>query len=635
MSDPGTTIPTVEGLDGKGALRIAKDLAAEGRAAEARRWLHHVVDRSDDLATWSGAAKLLPRLLEAAPLSRSARVAVLGSSTTAQLATLLPLACARTGLHVEVYEAPYGQYRQEVLDPASALYAFDPDVVVLALHDGDVPLPLVSDDPATALADAARPIERLWELLGQRTRATVVQLNFAVPPEQPLGHLGPSVPGSRQRLLLELNLHLPAVAPPHVCFVDCAGLAASVGTRTWFDPRYWHLAKQAVAPRCLPLLSRHVGAVIGAALGLSRKALVLDLDNTLWGGVLGEDGLDGIRLGEGAEGEAFVAFQRYVTELQAKGVVAAICSKNDEHLVRDAFARHPAMVLDLEEVAVVAAGWDDKPAQLRRIASDLSLGLDALVFVDDNPVEREAVRQLVPEVDVIDLPSDPAGYVRALADYPYFATTRLTDEDRARGRQYRARAEAASALAEASSLEEFLDSLEMVATVEPVGPANLARVAQLVGKTNQFNLTSIRRTETELADLVAQPGVLAKAFRLRDRFDDHGLVGVLITRPVDDALEIDTWLMSCRVIGRTLEHAMLSRLARRAVDGGYTAINGTYSPTPKNGLVADLYPRLGFEPVGPPADDGTTRWRLAPSALSVRTHVRLDQLAADTGKAPA
>ena len=434
-----TTGPSREDATARELLGYSRRLLADGEPESARRWATAVVDVSDDLSVWSGAAAVARRCLDALPLARTARVAVLGSSTTSQLAALLPLACARAGLQVEVYEAPYGQFRQAVLDPGSRLYAFDPDFVVLAVHAGDLHLPMISADPAAAVQDAVREFEVLWRTLHERSASTVLQFTIAVPPEQSLGHLGPSVAGSRHRLLQELNLALAVALPRSVVLVDCARLAADVGARTWFDPRYWHLAKQAVSPAAVPVLARNVAAVLAASAGLSRKCLVLDLDNTVWGGVLGEDGLSGLQLGEGPEGEAFTAFQEYVLELKHKGIVLAVCSKNDEALVREAFADLRGMRLTLEDIAVLSAGWDDKPAQLRRIAADLGLGLDSLVLADDNPVERESVRQLVPEVDVVRLPEDPAGYVRALADYPWFETTRLTHEDASRTAQYRAR----------------------------------------------------------------------------------------------------------------------------------------------------------------------------------------------------
>lgn len=622
--ESGSVAPlSLETATGREALDCSRRLLAAGQHEAARRWATAVVDITDDLSTWSGAAAVLRRCAAQAPLGRTARVAILGSSTTSQLSALLPLACARAGLQVELYEAPYGLYRQEVLDPASPLYAFDPDAVVLALHEGDVDLPRFSDDPERDVDAALSDLGQLWRVLGERTRATVVQFTFALPPERALGHLTTAIAGARGRLLQELNLRMALRLPASVVLVDCAHLAASVGTRTWFDPRYWHLAKQAVSPRCVPLLARQTAAVLAAAAGLSRKCLVLDLDGTLWGGVLGEEGIDGLQLGEGPEGEAFTAFQEHVLALKATGVVLAVCSKNDEPLVREAFGSVRGMRVALEDIAVLSAGWDDKPAQLRRIAADLGLGLDALVLADDNPVEREAVRQLVPDVDVLRLPTDPAGYVRALADYPWFATVRHTREDASRTEQYRARAAAAASRSQAPSLEAFLDGLDMEASVEPVEPRDLERITQLVGKTNQFNLTSRRRSRVELDQLVADPTVVALAVRLRDRFADHGLVGVVLARRRGGDLDVDTWLMSCRVIGRTLEQAVLRVLDGVAGELGLTSLHGTYMPTAKSGLVAQLYPALGFAPTGR-GPDGSTSWRRGVGTEPLPpTHVRV------------
>src|SRR4051812_22418642 len=271
---PDATALSAEDATGRDALREARRSLGAGKPEAARRWATTVVDVSDDLSTWSGAATVVAQSLTDAPLPRTSRVAILGSSTTSQLTTLLPLACARAGLQIETYEAPYAQYRQQILDPGSALYAFRPDVVVLALHDGDIAVPLLNPDPEQAVADALAGLQGLWSVLLDRSQATIVQFTMAVPPEQALGHLSISTPGSRYRVLKELNLAMAVAAPESVVLVDCDRLAAEVGGRTWFDPRYWHLAKQAVSPRCIPLLARHTGAVIAASAGLSRKCLV-------------------------------------------------------------------------------------------------------------------------------------------------------------------------------------------------------------------------------------------------------------------------------------------------------------------------------------------------------------------------
>lgn len=598
------------------SARLCRDLAVAheraGDPAGALRWSLALTDTDADLGAWSAAAGVLRRCLpRTAPLPRSARVAVLGSYTTSQLTALLPLAAARAGVAVEIYECGYGQYRQEILDPDSELYRFAPDVVVLAVHAGDAVLPAVSEHPDAAVTAEVRRWTSLWETLRARCGARIVQHAFALPAEVALGHLALRTAGSRPALLARVNAELGRAAGDGVALVDCDRLAAEVGRRAWFDPRYWNRAKQAVALDQVPLLARHTAAVIGAQLGASRKCLVLDLDNTLWGGVLGEEGLAGIALGEGPLGEAFAAVQDYALELKERGVVLAVCSKNNDADAREAFERHPGMRLRLDDIAMFSACWDDKPTQLRRIAATLGLGLDALVFVDDNPAEREVVRQLVPEVDVVALPADPHGYVRALADYPFFETTTLTAEDAARTAAYRARAEFAAAEAAATSLEEFHRGLDMTATVVALDELTLPRVAQLVGKTNQFNLTGRRRSAEEIARLAADPGTAVLCLRLADRFADHGLVAVVIAVTEGDALTVDTWLMSCRVIGRTLEDEVAGLLLAEARRRGLARVTGHHRPSPKNALVAGLYPRLGFRPVDgtdDPSAPGTTHW---------------------------
>ncbi|MCI2239148.1 HAD-IIIC family phosphatase [Paenibacillus sp. TRM 82003] len=609
----GEQVPTQ-----RACLDLARALSGAGDAGRAVRWAFASIDAGEDFAGWLAASRLWQRHRDDVPRpARRARVAVLGSYTTTQLTGLLPLACARAGVDVEVYECGYGLYRQELLDPSSGLHAFDPDVVVLAVDAAEVDLPQLADDPEAAVEAELGRWTSLWDLARERFGARVVQHGVVVPPDEPLGHLAARVPGSRSALLRRLQERMGEVAASEagrgVALVDCERLASDVGKRVWSDPRYVHAAKQAVSLACVPLLARHTAAVLAAQLGASRKCLVLDLDNTLWGGVLGEVGVHGIALGAGAAGEAFSAFQRHVLALKDKGVVLAVCSKNDEHLVREAFEQNPEMLLSLDDVAVLRASWQDKPTAVRGIAAALGIGEDALVFVDDNPAEREAVRELAPAVDVVPLPAEPAGYVAALSRYPFFETDALTAEDAARTAQYRARAQVAEQRESAGSLEDFLRGLDMRAEVAPLGPENVARVAQLLGKTNQFNLTTRRHSLADVESFAADPAWHAQVVRLRDRFADHGVVGVLLARRAGAVLEVDSWLMSCRVIGRTLEDEMFGVLVRQARAAGCTRLRGTYVPTAKNGQVAGLYERLGFtrdESADGAAGEGATGWVL-------------------------
>lgn len=595
----------VEVPDARTCLALAKAYQRIGDKAAATQWALAVTDAEGDLSAWLAAAGVLRK--SAPPLPRTARIAVLGSYTVDQFAALLPLAAARTGIAAEIYTCGYGQYRQEILDPTSGLYAFAPDVVILAVHAGEAGLPEFSASPQADIDTEVAAWSQLWSLIRARTGARIVQHTFVVPPEESFGHLAVKTPGVRSSMLREVNRMLAKEAGDVVALVDCDQLAGRVGKDVWFNARYWHLAKQAVSLACVPILTRHTAAVVAAQLGLSRKCLVLDLDNTLWGGVLGEDGLHGIKLGAGAVGEAFSAFQSYVLQLQRRGIVLAVCSKNNESDVLEVFREHPDMVLTLDDIALVMAGWDDKPAQLRRIAKSLDLGLDSLLFVDDNPAEREAVRQLVPEVDVLSLPADPAGYVAALANYPYFEPATITADDRARTEQYRARAGIAILQEESSSLESFWSSLQMSMGVERLDAANLTRAAQLVGKTNQFNLTIRRRSPDQLAAIAEDSRWVAWCFRLRDRFANHGLVGLLLAeQQSDEELFVDTWLMSCRVIGRSVEDEMMQLVLSEASRRGCRRVVGSYVKGPKNALVSGLYQRLGFSPLD--SDGDTSRW---------------------------
>lgn len=581
---------------GELCLRIARAFAAQGESAEALEWLAGVAQAEDSFLAWQGAAALLATLGDDSGrvAKRTARVAVLGTYTTDQLTPMLGLALHALGVRAELLNAGFDQLQQELLDPGSETHAFGPTHVVLAVHEGAARLPEQSDDPAEAVA---RETDR-WQALWAKAGARVVQHGFALRPDPPLGHLGFRTPGSRPAMLAALNASLGAAAVTETLLVDCDRLAGTFGKQRWFDDRYWFLAKQAVALDALPLLARHTAAVIAADLGLTRKCLVLDLDNTLWGGVVGEDGLAGLRLGDGPEGEAFVAFQERILALKRKGIVLAVASKNDEAEALRVFNEHPAMRIRRDDIACFAANWDTKVDNLRFVAETLDLGLDALVYADDNPAEREIVRRFLPEVDVLYLPRDPARYPRVLAEYLPFETAALAREDADRTAHYRARAQAAERRLELGDLEDFLRDLEMEATIAPFDDVRLPRIGQLIGKTNQFNLTTRRHSLETVRGFMAEPETVTLFLELRDRFADHGLVGVLVARRDGDALDIDTWLLSCRVIGRTAEHAMLAELAARAQSMGVARLRGTYVATERNGVVRDLYATLGFEQTG-------------------------------------
>ncbi len=593
---------------GRGRVRLdAGD--APGAAADLREALRDPCSYDD----MERAAKLLGRIPPAArTCSRRVRIAVLGSHTTRLFTPLLGLAAFRDGIEATLYEAEYGQVHQEVLDPSSGLRAFGPDIVLLATSWRDARLSAVSGDPEAAVAAAIEPLVSLWRVIRNEMRAHVLQHNFDIPAVDSYGHLARALPGGRARVLQRANLALLDAAGPGVSIVDVEAVAAGVGKGVWVDEGLWHRARQHPAPAALPALVDAVMAQVRAVLGLTRKVLVLDLDNTLWGGIVGEDGVEGLRLGvTDPEGEPHVELQRYARELRDRGVVLAVCSKNNDPDAREPFHRHPEMVLKVEDIAVFRANWQDKATNLREIAAALELGLDSFVFLDDNPTERAWVRSQLPEVLVPEVGADASRYLSILQRHHAFDALTLSEEDRLRAADYAANAQRAELQAQAGDIEEFLATLQMVATVSPVDALTLGRAAQLINKSNQFNLTTRRYTEVQLRALAESPACVVKTFRLRDRFADNGLIGVMIGRDLGDGqtLELDTWLMSCRVLGRRMEEFMAGAMMVAARERGLSRLLGRYLPTAKNALVRELYPRLGFTPAPEPATlPGETVW---------------------------
>jgi FkbH-like protein len=358
--------------------------------------------------------------------------------------------------------------------------------------------------------------------------------------------------------------------------------------------------------------------VIASRRGRSAKCLVLDLDNTLWGGAIGDDGLEGIVLGQGtARGEGFLQFQHYAKALAQRGVILAVCSKNDEANAREAFEKHPEMVLRESDIAAFIANWDDKATNLRRIAAELNIGLESLVFVDDNPFERNIVRRELCEVKVPELPEDPSLFDVTISDAGYFEALEITSEDLSRGTSYQVSRTLRRGDVATSDLEGYLADLEMQLIWKRLDHNSLKRITQLINKTNQFNLTTRRYTEAEMAAIAENPDALGLYLRLVDRHADHGIIGVLIgQRRSDGALEMDSWLMSCRVLGRGVERATLSILVDQARRRGDCAIIGRYRPTPKNGMVRDLYSRLGFNFVRVEGEEETI-WTLDPATAVI------------------
>jgi len=547
------------------------------------------------------------------------RLAVLSSSTVDHLKPALRVAGLRRQLLIDVHIGSYGQYRQELLDPASPVGLFAPQFILLSLTAREA-ISGVSLTAGPAEADAAigrfvDELRLLWRQAREALGATIVQQTFLNVAETLFGSYDRFVPGAPGQLISRLNERMSeAAGTDGVLLVDVARASEREGLDSWFDLTRWLQAKMEIAPQAAPAYGELVTRIIAARRGLSRKCLVLDLDNTLWGGVIGDDGLEGIVLGEGsAAGEAHLALQRYARQLRERGVILAVCSKNDPAIAEAVFHRHPEMLLNRSDIAAFVANWEDKAANLRRIATQLNIGLDSLVFVDDNPAERARIRQSLPMVAVPELPADPGQYVRCLADAGYFEAVAFTTDDQQRGEQYTANAAREALLQSSENLGDFLKGLDMSLEFGPFRPLDLPRLAQLINKTNQFNTTTRRHSLEAVEKFMATPGCLTLQFRLADRFGDNGLVSAMILRPVPDAadeLEIDTWVMSCRVFGRQLEHEAMNIAVEVARAAGARGLHAEYIQTAKNSVVSDLYPKLGFKPA-PEAEAASGRLSLS------------------------
>jgi FkbH-like protein len=591
-------------------LREVKALRKEGRVVEALACLRQALAAGRvPLEKLDAAGRALSDLLgdPGAP-SPAHDVLVLGQCTTSFLKTALgAIACAR-GTLLSVDEGNYDSVLQEL-----ATLGRRPDVVIVVpwhqrlLAPGD-------RSPDARLQDELDFLRQVWALVEQRG-SRLVQVGYDHLGPGPLGHALGAAPHGQVGLVRALNAAVRSALPRGAYFVDLEQVSGSAGRRTFYDARTYFWTKQPFSSAGVERLAQHLAAGVRAVTSGPKKVLVLDLDNTLWGGVVGEEGPLGIRLGLGGgpEAEAFAAFQSYCKALTERGVLLAVCSKNNPADAREAFEKNPNMGLRLDDFAAFDASWDAKSVSLQRIAETLSLGLDSFVFFDDNPAERTQVRMALPAVAVVEVPVDPADFVATLEDSLFFEAALVTSADRERGEQYRSEARRRVQQESSGSLEEYLASLQMVADVRAIDADDLPRVAQLIGKTNQFNLTTRRHSAGDVQRLLEAPRNVGLSLRLQDRFGDYGLISVVLGVAEVEAprptLRLDTWLMSCRAIARGVEQFMLDQIVHAARARGYEVLLGEFVASAKNQLVADLYPKLGFSALGA-GSDGVARYTL-------------------------
>jgi len=528
------------------------------------------------------------------------RVLLLGQCTTSWVVPVLTAAAWGRGTATLVAEGGYDKVLQD-LDgyPAGERR---PDVVVLLPWNQRL---LGASSSRARVEDEMALWMRAWDLVaGMGSRLLQVGYDWVAP--GPEGHHLGGADGGSVGVVRKMNASLRKNLPPGAFFLDLEQVSGTLGRRAFYDARRYFWTKQPFTERGTLVLAEHLWAGIRALTSGPKKVLVVDLDNTLWGGVVGETGPRGVALGDSPEGEAFLELQAYMKGLTNRGVLLAVASKNNLADAREPFEVNPDMLLKLDDIAAFEASWEPKAVMIERIARTLNLGLDSFVFLDDNPAERELIRQGLPEVEVVEVGNDPAEFLGALQAGLWFEAAALTEADRKRAEQYAIEHRRHDLQSSFTSLDDYLRSLEMIGEVRAVDEDDLSRVVQLLAKTNQFNVTTRRHSREDVLDLLGRPGAIGMTLRVSDRFGDHGLVAVIIGVAADevsrDAVRIDTWLMSCRVIGRTVEQFFWGAFLAKSQELGYHKILGECIPTKKNALVGELYDSLGFTRL--PGEDG-------------------------------
>jgi FkbH-like protein len=552
------------------------------------------------------------------------RLAILRSFTIEPIVPILRAAGLVNGIDLTVQVGAFNTYAQDIFQSGSWLYSFYPDIAILAVQTRDVEPELWESYAELSHADAQDAARRaihnfrtLIQSFRANSQADLIVHGLEGPLYPSQGVLDGQVENSQAGAIQQINsaVRKSAVESAGVHYLDYQALIGRHGNLLWHDERKWLTMRMPFSAPNLSHLANEWLRYIHPLTGKVCKVLVTDLDNTLWGGVVGEDGQHGIKLGRENPGAAYLGLQRAIRDLRSRGIVLAVCSKNNRAEAMRVLEGHPAMLLRPEDFSVLRINWADKTSNLREIANELNVGTDALAFLDDNPVERERVRLEMPEVTVIELPDDPFGYARTVRENPVFERLTLSNEDRVRSRLYAAQRKRLELAESAGSLENFYRSLQQEVEIARVNQETSARVAQLTQKTNQFNLTTRRYSEQQILDLAASPGWTVYSVRVKDRFGDNGIVGVLIVHVHDQICEIETFLLSCRVISRTVETSALSFLAAESRSQGVRVLQGRFIATEKNEPAATFYSSHNFRPVE--LQNGSTLWSMSLAEASV------------------
>lgn len=538
------------------------------------------------------------------------KVSLLGDTATQFLATAIKGEGIERGYNIDLFEAEYNQVEQQVLDPTSDLYAHDAKYIIVfqSTHKLLEQYSLMPASDWITLADERiNFIRTICESVGGK----IIYYNYPEIEDTVFGSYANKVSSSFSYQLRKLNYELMNLAQeiPNLFICDIAGIQNKFGRDFMFDSTVYVSTEMILSIDALPYVASRTLDIIASIEGKFKKCLILDLDNTVWGGVVGDNGWENIQVGHGLGiGKAFSEFQQWVKKLKNRGIIICVCSKNDEDKAKEPFEKNPEMVLKLDDISVFVANWENKADNIRTIQSILNIGFDSMVFLDDNPFERNMVRENVPGVTVPELPEDPSEYLEFLYSQNLFETASYSSADKDRTKQYQVEAQRVSSAKKFTNEADFLRSLEMVSEVSGFTSFNTPRVAQLSQRSNQFNLRTIRYTEDQITAIEKDSKQKGFAFTLEDKFGDNGLIAVVILQEKDsETLFIDTWFMSCRVLKRGMENFTLNTIVEFAKANGYKKIIGEYLPTAKNSMVAEHYPSLGFTKL-----DGTetTQWEL-------------------------
>ncbi|MCR5589962.1 MAG: HAD-IIIC family phosphatase [Lachnospiraceae bacterium] len=558
------------------------------------------------------------------------KIAILGGSTTHDIAVMLELFLLNYGIKPSIYESEYNQFWEDVMFDNPELIKFDPDIIYIHTTNRNITFPqtgMTEEEVNGLLDEQLQKFKTMWEKIESTYHCPVIQNNFEFPSYRIFGNSDCYSVSGRVNFVNALNAGFNEYARSCRNFYieDIQYLSAAYGLDEWSDPLYWHMYKYALSMEAIPTLSYSVASIIKSIYGKNKKAIALDLDNTLWGGIVGEDGPENLEIGpETSMGQVYAEFQEYIKSQKDIGVILTVDSKNDHDIAMEGL-NHPDSVLRPDDFIVIKANWEPKSKNLVDTANELNLLPESFVFVDDNPAEREIVRAHVPGAAVPEI-EKVEDSIRIIDRAGYFEVTELSADDRNRNEMYAANAKRAALATEFADYGQYLDSLEMTGIIKGFEPVFLDRISQLTNKSNQFNLTTKRYSRAEIEEVSASDEYIDIYGKLIDRFGDNGVVSVVIGHVNKDALDIDLWIMSCRVLKRDMEYAMMDALYDRAVSAGMNKIKGYYYPTAKNGMVRDFYSDMGFSKISEDPE-GNTVWEFDLTKPYVRknTHIKTDK----------